>query len=91
MVCYELYGERVDVLELPDSLSLVRRPEFQRQTGLTQTVWRYLTNRLPGRDALAPALRVWSQALKRHGTVGTVFFYEMRLTLFNGLAKDEEG
>ncbi len=79
------------VLEPPHPVPLFRRPELQGQAGLTQTVWSCLADRLPGRDALAPTLWRRGRALKRQGTIDALFIHGTSVTLFHGLAKDEEG
>ena len=79
-------------LQSPDRVQLCRRPEREEgQTGLTQTVRRGLTYRLPGRNARAPTFWRGGPALERQRAVRAPLVHGMSVTPFNGFAKDEKG
>jgi hypothetical protein len=83
-------------LQSPDRVQLFRRPELEQgQAGFTQTAPILLrglcTHRLPGGHLEAPALGRGGRTVERQGTIGAVCFHGLSVTLFHGLAKDEEG
>jgi len=70
------------VLEPPHRMPLLGRPELQGQTRLAQAAGRYLADRLPGRDALAPALwRRGPRTQTAQNSWRTVFPWDERNTL----------